>query len=661
MPDRFWVGGTASWDGTAGTKWSETSGGPGGASVPTSADDVFFTNLSTGTCTIATGNTGAKSINCTGFTGTITGTAAIAVAGSVTLVAAMTYTHTGTMTFSGTGTLTTAGKTFSGVTVNGAGITLTIGDALNISTRTITLTQGTFTTSSFAITAGTITTTGGTFNMGNSTITVSSITIGTFTTVSAGNSSVVASSTVNLGGKTIYNLSVLGGFTGTSVTAGGGGTATVNDFTIRPQTNATFKRINVTGTFNVNGTFSAPAPTNTGFRSGIFGGSFVVASAGVVSCLDIRGVTFTGAATPIALSECGDLGSNSGLTFPAARTLYYRAATTWSSTTAPWATGPSVGATVFCPVAQDTCIIDDSSPSSLSMNASQNGYNIGEIDATSRTTAFTFTLGPAGSATTHYGNFQLSSSVTLTSTGSPTITFQLPSYRTGPLLLAIPTISGWTGTQNFNMDANCRLTAAVSGPAFTLGNDFSLDLNGFTLDMLSFTSSGTPTITWANGTIVARTGGVTIPTGAIFSGTGNVTLSGSTAKTFAGGNKSYATVTQNGLGALTITGSNTFTTLANSVQPTSFLFTAGTTTTLTNWNINGTAGNLVTIGSVTAASHTLSKASGTVTGDYLSISRSSATGDAAWNATNSIDGGNNSGWIFTAAPAAGGAFLMILL
>ena len=42
MADRYWVGGTAAWDGTAGTKWALTSGGAGGQAIPTSADDVFF-------------------------------------------------------------------------------------------------------------------------------------------------------------------------------------------------------------------------------------------------------------------------------------------------------------------------------------------------------------------------------------------------------------------------------------------------------------------------------------------------------------------------------------------------------------------------------------------------------------------------------------------
>jgi hypothetical protein len=76
------------------------------------------------------------------------------------------------------------------------------------------------------------------------------------------------------------------------------------------------------------------------------------------------------------------------------------------------------------------------------------------------------------------------------------------------------------------------------------------------------------------------------------------------------------------------------------------LFTAGTTSTFTNWNASGESTRLLTIGSVTAASHTLSKASGNVSADYLSISRSTATGGAIWDAgANSTNGGNNLGWI----------------
>jgi hypothetical protein len=148
-------------------------------------------------------------------------------------------------------------------------------------------------------------------------------------------------------------------------------------------------------------------------------------------------------------------------------------------------------------------------------------------------------------------------------------------------------------------------------------------------------------------------------------GTSTINLTSASAKTFAGGGLSYGTLNQGGAGALTITGSNTFLNITNtrkSVSATSILFTAGTTSTFTDWNASGEATRLLTIGSVTAASHTLSKASGTVSSDFLSISRSTATGGAGWYAgANSTNGGNNSGWIFTAPPAPSGSnsnFLM---
>jgi hypothetical protein len=217
MADRYWVGGTANWDGTAGTKWATTSGGAGGASVPTSADAVFFTNLSTGTCTIATGNTGALSINCTGFTGTLAGSAAITVSGSVTLVAGMGFTYSGTLTLNGTGTLTTAGKTIGPLTINGAGITVTLGDPLT-SSGALTVTQGTFDTANYDVTASSLSSTNSnsrTITLGSSTLTLSSNQPVDFLTpinltFNAGTSQIDvsgATAEVRSGGKTFYNLS----------------------------------------------------------------------------------------------------------------------------------------------------------------------------------------------------------------------------------------------------------------------------------------------------------------------------------------------------------------------------------------------------------------------------------------------------------------------
>jgi hypothetical protein len=48
MADRYWVGGTGSWNSTA--KWSTTSGGASGASVPTATDNAIF-DANSGTAT----------------------------------------------------------------------------------------------------------------------------------------------------------------------------------------------------------------------------------------------------------------------------------------------------------------------------------------------------------------------------------------------------------------------------------------------------------------------------------------------------------------------------------------------------------------------------------------------------------------------------------
>jgi hypothetical protein len=217
----------------------------------------------------------------------------------------------------------------------------------------------------------------------------------------------------------------------------------------------------------------------------------------------------------------------------------------------------------------------------------------------------------------------------------------------------------------------------------------TLDLNSKTLTLAAVTNSyytdpGTKNLTFNGGTIIATNdfnnatpAGFTTTAG---TGVGKISIQKATAFAFAGGGSTYnCTISNDGAGALSIsgnnaiqtltttvgnialTGSNTITTIANAVQPVTFTFTAGTTQTITNWNVSGTAGNLVTLASATAASHTLSKSSGTVSADYLSISRSTATGGAAWYAgANSTNGGNNSGWIFSAAPttSAGSFFFM---
>jgi hypothetical protein len=270
-----------------------------------------------------------------------------------------------------------------------------------------------------------------------------------------------------------------------------------------------------------------------------------------------------------------------------------------------------------------------------------------------------------------YGNLKISSGMTLTAgTGSWTFgaTSGTQQITTNAKTLDFPlTFNGVGGTFQLQDSLTMGSTRAA-----TLTNG-TLDLNGKTLTVGTrfTTATGTKNLTFNGGTLVCPDANTTSfnnaqPTGfttTAGTGTGTISMTAATAKTFVGAGSTFnCTLNQGGAGALTITGSNTFSNITNTVQPASILFTAATTSTFTNFNLSGTSGNLITIGSVTAASHTLSKASGTVSADFLSISRSTATGGAGWYAgANSTDGGNNSGWIFTAppAPSAGnGNFLM---
>jgi hypothetical protein len=59
MADRYWVGGAGTWNAANTANWSDTSGGAGGFSVPTSLDDVYFDAASnaTGYTVTTAGNT----------------------------------------------------------------------------------------------------------------------------------------------------------------------------------------------------------------------------------------------------------------------------------------------------------------------------------------------------------------------------------------------------------------------------------------------------------------------------------------------------------------------------------------------------------------------------------------------------------------------------
>jgi hypothetical protein len=704
MADRYWVGGTGTWSSTNTANWSASSGGGTGASVPTAADSVFFdanSNVGTGAFTVTMADTPrlCNDFTASGLDGvmTLAGTSiGLTVSGSLTFQATnFSATYTGTTTFNATTgkTVTTNGVAFSGGVTFASSGGCTLGSNLNIGANDLELYSGTFDTSSsgnYAVTASRFrsnTPTFRTLNLNASTLTFS------YPSGNAWDMSTSVGATVNAGTSTI-NLTggSVAGFTGSGLTyynvawtstaqnqVSISGANTFNNLSFTGITTVGICPLYIFANQTINGTLTVSAGTASAYRiviqSDTLGTTRTLTCAAVsLTDVDFRDITIAGAASPASGTRLGDAKGNSGITFPAAKTVYYRqtGSADWGATgSGSWSatSGGALDATQF-PLAQDTAVFPAATyPASGSTTTINAEYNIGTIDMSLRTSN-TMTLSAAFYSLIICGNWINGTGITLS--GATTLTFAGRGSQT-------ITSAGITFTQDITI--NSPSSSVTLQDALTLGstrrvllNNGTLDLNGKTLTVGSSgfgsftTATGTKNLTFNGGTLVCPAATTTafdnaVPTGfttTAGTGTGTISMTAATAKTFVGGGATFnCTLNQGGVGALTITGSNTFNNITNTVQPASVLFTAGTTSTFTSFSLSGTLGNYITVGSVTAASHTLSKASGTVNADYLSLSRSTATGGATWNATNTINGGNNSGWVITSPPStAAGSFLM---
>jgi hypothetical protein len=683
MANRYWVGGTASWDGTAGTKWATTSGAGGGASVPTSADDVFFDAASGAvTCTIATGNTDAKSIDCTGFTGTITGTAAISVAGSITLVAGQTYTHTGTVTLTGTGTLTTAGKSFSTLVVDGVGITVTLGDAFT-SNFSITVTRGTLDTANYNVTGSSLSSSNSntrTITLGSSTCSFSAgtpilLTTATNLTFNAGTSQINCSNvspTFGGGSQTFYNVS----FTGTSIgTRNITGSNTFNNLSFSSLSSDGISFIQISANQTVNGTLTL-GTTNAAVRrmfvfSNTIGTSRTITAAAIatLSDVDFRDITAAGASGTWSGTRLGNCLGNTNITFDAGKTVYWNltGSQTWLST--GWALGsggtPSVN---NFPLAQDTAIFDDAGAAQTVNLPSTNtfgAFNYGTIDMSTRTTSFTFGI---GATTNHYGSLILSSAITLT-TGGFTLSFlgrgvTQTFTSAGKSFVNGITINNLTG----NVVLGSALTQTNNAITLTSGTFDAASYN-VTTPQFSSSNSNTRTLTLGNG-LWTLTGTGTVwttatTTGLTFNkGTSDILLSdtSTTSRTFSPGALTYNKVTIGGAtGTSTLTYGGTSGTVIGELASTKTVahtINIGNTNsgTITTWSVTGTAGNVVTVNSSSAGTQrSVTVTNKTINIDYLSVTDINSTNldpVTFYAGANSTNSGNTIGVAFIARTTA---------
>ena len=225
MADRYFVNGGVdnNW-GTTGN-WSATSGGAGGAGVPTTADNAFFDAISPN-CTINTGATrNCINLTCTGYTNTLTFNTNLNVTGDVTL-------GTASMTMTGSSTLALAPSTNRTYSSGGCVCAVPLSIARSTGTTTITWGSNWTQTGAFTLSGTTIWTwTGNTVTFKNSVAWNSSQVSGTTTIVfgpDASTSMTVTSTvtpawsnTISINGAGTINLNLSFGKTGTfTYTAG---------------------------------------------------------------------------------------------------------------------------------------------------------------------------------------------------------------------------------------------------------------------------------------------------------------------------------------------------------------------------------------------------------------------------------------------------------
>lgn len=654
MAARYWVGGTANWDGTAGTKWATTSGGAGGASVPTSADDVFFDAASGAVTVTVSAIANCRALTFTGFTGTFAGSSSVQASNNVVVVSGMTWTHSGSLTFLGgvTQTLTTNGKSItSPIVVDGSSTTLSLADAFT-TTSSITVTRGTFTTNNYNVTATSLSSSNSNtraINLGSSTVTLSGgtpidFTTSTNLTFNAGTSSIVSTvnnCTINGGGKTFYNVTRNEnlGQTGLTLT----GANTFNNLVIGRMLVAAARTFILTADQTINGTLTisagADASRRTFVQSNTIGTPRTLTCAAVASLTDIdfRDIAIAGTAAPVSGTRLGDCKGNSGITFDAPKTVYWNLATggNWQATA--WATtGGGTPAANNFPLAQDTAVFQATGLNSGSTISITSYYNIGTIDMSARTSN-TMTLACSQSPAI-YGNWVNGTGTTLTGTG--TLTFAgrgsqtiTSAGKTFTQLLSIETPGGSVTLQDA-LTCDRNTINALQLESGTLdANDYNITLSGATSGFNSDTSN-TRTFDLGSGTLTIAGAGsvfdVDPSTNLTVTGTGTISLTSASAKTFAGGGiQTYPTLNQGGTGTLTVTGSNKFAGLTSTAIG-RIQFTGGTTNEFTSFVINGASGNLLQLGSTNTTQVTLRK-----------------TG--AWNVgANSTNGGNNTGLSFTA-------------
>ena len=609
------------------------------------------------------------------------------IMGDLKLSTTVTLTGSGIVTFAGrnTQTITSAGRTFpQPITIDSIGGTVNLADAMINTATSITVTNGTFNTNSFTLTAVSLISNNSNvraINFGNSSVTLSGTTPLNFTTstnltFNCGNSFLTisaATATFAGAGFTYHAVAFTNQTAGNVTTVTGQNTFKQALYLYSTAAVGTPTALAFAADQTVYNLVLGPGGTPREnirgmFRSNILGTQRTITSTNLITTAayaDFRDINVVGIGAGASVPNAGDCGGNSGITFPASKTCYWvlNAGGNWSDSFGWGSASGGTSSTEYFPLAQDTVIIENTGLDTSATITLNGAYNIGNINMSGRTNAMTFATGTT--TPTIYGNVTLGSGVTPSGTG--TLTFGGRGTQTitsaGKTFTQQITIDSITGTVQL---ADAFVTSFVSsnGLALTSG---TFDAVTYPVTAYAFSSTGSATRTLKMGTSIwTLTASTSVSVWNIattgltyYAGTATIVLSGATGnitRNFTGGGLYYNKITiGSGIAIDCITQFNSSDTIGElaSTKTGAHTIAFGTTTpTIGKWSVSGSVTDGVTV--TNTGSGIILAGEGVATGvDYLSMTGSIISPTSPVEFYAGLNSGvASSGAIATAKPAA---------
>jgi len=338
---------------------------------------------------------------------------------------------------------------------------------------------------------------------------------------------------------------------------------TIDTLTLTPSATVGFSTIAVTVSLTVTNLFSMSG--TAGNRRFLIRGTtyglatdFSVNSTSGLSDLDFRDLRVIGAAAPLSGTRIGDLRGVTGVTFSAAKTVYWNlaGAQNWSATGWAATSGGSPATTNF-PLAQDTATFNNTGSVTGTITMDAAIPYTGTVDMSARSSAMTLST----TAFTIYGDWKNGTGVSFG--GTATLTFS--GRNTQSITSAGKTYSAGISIDTYGGTVQLIDALNIGANPLTVTNG-TFATNGQAISANSFSSSnsnvrainlGASAITLVGANPIAFTTSTNMTFNA---GTSTINCTSTSAVTINGGGLTFNNVNFTGTTAAThaITGANTF-------------------------------------------------------------------------------------------------------